>query len=271
LTDQSDVRLVELTVEVLLSLAAHTQGATLAQLADDAEGSVEEVQRSLGILARLGLSEEDPVFVHRYRLGDRAARLGVSGYNIALRKRAWPYLQQLHERTKEKAALAVIEGDCHRFIDECPHQPQSVLAQLPSLRYAEPAQLRTGSTAKVILAFLPQELAERILAHNANVPDASNEAYKDIEAWRRAAPSREELARIRQAGYASSRGERGITTSNVSLSAAVFDRTGMVCAALWIGGTLPEQQEEVATLLVHAARKLSAELGYVAPESNSKA
>ena len=171
------------------------------------------------------------LFAHRYRLAARAAEFGISGFNIALRTRAWPYLQRLHDLTQQKIGLAVIQGDCHRFIDECPHRPQSVLVALPPLRYAEPARLRAGATAKAILASLPEALAEQILARSADVVDPSNEACVDIDAWRRAAPSRDELARIRQAGYASSRGERGRDSGTVSLSAPVVDRIGSVAAS----------------------------------------
>lgn len=221
----------------------------------------------MNILSGLDLCEEDPVFVHRYRLGERAAELGMSGFNIALRTRAWPYLQRLHDLTQQEIGLAVIEGDCHRFIDECPHRSQSVLTALPPLRYAEPARLRAGSTAKAILASFPEPLAEQILTRNADVVDPSNEAYVDVEAWRRAAPSQEELARIRQAGYASSRGERGRDSGTVSLSAPVIDRAGSVCAVLWVGGTAPEQEGPVAAALVQAAKELSAELAQVSSVS----
>ena len=254
-------------MQLFLSLAKRTQGATLADLAADAGCSVQDSEQALNILSGLDLCEEDPVFVHRYRLGARAAELGMCGFNIALRTRAWPYLQRLHDLTQQKIGLAVIEGDCHRFIDECPHRPQSILATLPLLRYAEPARLRAGSTAKAILAAFPEPLAERILAHNADVVDPSNQAYMDVEAWRRAAPSREELARIRRAGYASSRGERGRDTGMVSLSAPVLDRAGSVCAVLWVGGTAPEQEAPVAAALVLAAKELSAELAQLSSVS----
>ena len=259
--------LAKLTLQLFLSLAKRTQGATPADLAADAGCGVQDSEQALNILSGLDLCEEDPVFVHRYCLGARAAELGMCGFNIALRTRAWPYLQRLHDLTQQKIGLAVIEGDCHRFIDECPHRPQSILATLPPLRYAEPARLRAGSTAKAILAAFPEPLAERILAHNADVVDPSNQAYMDVEAWRRAAPSREELARIRRAGYASSRGERGRDTGMVSLSAPVLDRAGRVCAVLWVGGTAPEQEAPVAAALVLAAKELSAELAQLSSVS----
>ena len=255
--------LAKLTLQLFLSLAKRTQGATLADLAADAGCSVQDSEQALNILSGLDLCEEDPVFVHRYRLGARAAELGMCGFNIALRTFAWPYLQRLHDLTQQKIGLAVIEGECHRFIDECPHRPQSMLATLPPLRYAEPARLRAGSTAKAILAAFPEPLAERILARNADVVDPSNEAYVDVDAWRRAAPNRDELTRIRQAGYASSRGERGRDTGTVSLSAPVLDRAGSVCGVLWVGGTAPEREVTVAAALVQAAKELSADLARV--------
>ena len=259
--------LAKLTLQLLLSLAKRTQGATLADLAADAGCAVAEIEAALNVLAGVNLCEDDPVFAHRYRLAERAAELGMSGFNIALRTRAWPYLQRLHDLTQQKIGLAVIEGDFHRFIDECPHRPQSVLAALPPLRYAEPARLRAGSTAKAILASFPEPLAEQILARNADVVDPSNEAYVDVDAWRRAAPNRDELTRIRQAGYASSRGERGRDTGTVSLSAPVLDRAGSVCGVLWVGGTAPERETPVAAALVQAAKELSAELAQVSSVS----
>ena len=256
--------LAEAVIEVFLSLASHTQGATMQALAGEVGCTLEEAHAAVSLLEKRGLSEDDPVFAHRIRLANRAAALGDAGRNVRLRIAAWPFLERLHAVTGHKAGLAVIENGCHRFIDECPHQAPDVLVNLPPLRYAEPAVLRTGSTAKAILAFLPPGVAQQILTANGAELDPSNTVFTDLESWRLAAPSPEDLARIRAEGYAWSSGERAASHSGVlSMTAPVLDWTGYARGALWLAGTPRDEREQIAGLLVGIARELSVELGYV--------
>jgi hypothetical protein len=48
---------------------------------------VRESEQALKIFSGLDLREEDPVFVHPYRVGARASQLGMCGFNIGLRAR----------------------------------------------------------------------------------------------------------------------------------------------------------------------------------------
>jgi DNA-binding IclR family transcriptional regulator len=121
----------------------------------------------------------------------------------------------------------------------------------------------SGATGLAILAFLPEAERRRIYATGlaAQTPQTIV-AADDLEA---------ELSRVRQRGYAHSRGQR--TPGAVGFGAPVFDAAGAVCGDLCV--TLPEHRfqegksaDSVAAALLAASQRASDDLtsvGYRAP------
>jgi DNA-binding IclR family transcriptional regulator len=120
----------------------------------------------------------------------------------------------------------------------------------------EPSSLVWGATGLGILAFLPEDVIEAVLLHEGPSPADPRKAVKPQTVKR-------ELARIREQGYAHSRGQK--VRGAVGFSAPVFNSAGVV-AALCI--TLPESRYEdrmaprLARTLVAQAGQFSASLGW---------
>jgi DNA-binding IclR family transcriptional regulator len=250
-------------IDLLLHLAAHIQGAGPATLADETGWPQDRVRRQLVRLKRLGCVEKDPMYPGRYRLTDRMAMLGAAGRYVELRQLARPHLKRLHEAIGTPVTIHVNTGVAQAAIDRYPYAPTLAERQRELRQFGDPVPLRAGSTAKVILAFLPEAEALAVLERTAMMIDRRNQAFSDPAAWVAAAPSIEELREIRRKGYAVSLGER--TRTGRAMSAPVFERGGRVCAALCLYGGRERVPDEdffrAAPLLMAEAAALSAQLG----------
>jgi DNA-binding IclR family transcriptional regulator len=119
----------------------------------------------------------------------------------------------------------------------------------------QPTSLVWGATGLGILAFLPQDVIDDVIAHEGPSP-ASGDAITAVQL-------RRELARIRERGYAHTRGQK--IPGAVGISAPVCNGTGVV-AALCI--TLPDSrfqkgmEARLAGILKDQAASFSAALGW---------
>jgi DNA-binding IclR family transcriptional regulator len=116
--------------------------------------------------------------------------------------------------------------------------------------------LHAGASSKAILANLQADEIESYIA------DVALEALTDSTITD---PDRlmEELARIRQQGYAASVNER--QAGAASVAAPVFDHSGGPVAAISLCGPAERFQDEAhdaAALIVAAGRQLSERMGY---------
>jgi DNA-binding IclR family transcriptional regulator len=129
-----------------------------------------------------------------------------------------------------------------------------------ALRYQLPLNTQIsvfwGASGRSILAFLPKEHIDRIFAQEGAAP-ASNEAVP---------PRRrldKELAEIREAGIAVSRGQK--IPGAVGIGAPVFGASGAIigCLAATIPAAelTPAKEKSIRTLLKTKASELSTRLG----------
>jgi DNA-binding IclR family transcriptional regulator len=121
------------------------------------------------------------------------------------------------------------------------------------------------STGKALLAWLPPEALDQAMAHVKRYTPITLTRRKDIE---------RDLEETRLRGYAMNRGEFRVGVSGIA--APVRDRTGGVVAALGVWGAekaiLGARREELAHMLIIAARDISRDLGFVeAPASPARA
>ena len=120
----------------------------------------------------------------------------------------------------------------------------------------QPSSLVWGATGRGILAFLPPETLDTILAKEGPSPADPRKPVKAATVLR-------ELQQVREQGYAHTRGQK--IRGAVGISAPVFNANGVV-AALCI--TVPDSRFEertekpFASALVQQADQLSAALGY---------
>lgn len=188
-------------------------------------------------------SEGEP---QRFRIGRFAARLGqVWAAQLEIGTLARPILEPLRDGTGETSALFVLRDGRQYCVVEC----QSRQALAMSRGIGELNDGFHGASGKAILAWLEPERAHQILKAS----------------WKPGMTkvSAEELAAVKNAGYAISHG--AVFKGALSIAAPVFDRTGAVIGSLGLFG--PEARMNSETLaatvetVVESAKRLSLELG----------
>ncbi len=157
-----------------------------------------------------------------YRLSLALARLGQAALSrIDLRSAARPYLERLARDTGESAFLLVVQGRAAVVID-------TVSSDAPlKLTYpvGTPWPLHAGASNKVLLAHLPPEEVDEILS--GPLPRVTPRTTTAPDRLR------QQLSRIRQRGYAYSRGE--LTPGVVGVAVPILC-SGQLLGALAVAG-----------------------------------
>lgn len=238
--------------------------SVLMQLAEPpGEWGVSELSRALGLarsvthsllqtLVARGIAAQNPQS-RRYYLGLALVPLAdAAARRFDLRAEARAALRELAAESDECAYLIVPAGDMCVVLDRAdPSQVMRVTMEVGSRGH-----LHAGSNPKAILAFLPDEQIERVLAARGlpkRAPRTTTEAAR----------LRRELEEIRARGYSFT--EQEMFEGIAGVAAPVFDRTGAVVASIGIGGLLGRvraQKERHIELTLRAARDVSARLGY---------
>ncbi|NYH89611.1 IclR family transcriptional regulator [Actinopolymorpha rutila] len=206
----------------------------------------------------------------RYALGPlllRLARVGAAPASVL--DAARPVMTRLRDEVDETVGLHVL----------LPTRERAVIDQVESRQplrrtyteFGAPIPLPLGAPGKVLLAALPYDVQEAVLARPVTAPAAgtspdglatpanssnsSNSAEPDV--------LRKQLVGIRRRNVAFSRAER--TSGIRTVAAAVFDGADLPVASLSVSapaGRMPEERmEEYAPLVVAAAWSISEQLG----------
>lgn len=188
----------------------------------------------------------------RYHLGYAALRLGRGSYtNLELRSRALPHMRALHHDTCETVTLSVLIGRERVYVDQLVSPHEIKLA----VELGRPIPLHAGASGRAILAFLPDDARETLLAQP--LERLSSGTVVDP------AELRSLLESVRRTGVATSRSER--QEGGASVAAPIFDNHG-VTGSISVCG--PEYRfdeprlERYRPLLTTTARQLSRELGW---------
>jgi IclR family acetate operon transcriptional repressor len=189
----------------------------------------------------------------QYRLGMTLLRLGAKvAEGIDVRSFALPHLRWLRDQTNENAELFVRSNESRIAIEVAlsPHNLR-VFVEIGS-----PVPLHTGAAGKILLAWLPDvEQRELIMASAARYSD---HPLDDIQVLKM------NLARVREAGWATSEGERASGLSAVA--APIFNVSKEVAGALvLVAPTVrlgAEEQDKYIPLVCEAARRASLDMGY---------
>jgi IclR family transcriptional regulator, acetate operon repressor len=216
------------------SLAADRVGRVLLEFAYAPAGlGVTEIARSLGLaksvvhrilrsLVAQGLVAE-AADGRRYDLGPAAAAMGVSALTrLDLRQTARPVLFRLRDESQETVTLSAIVGTYRVYIDQV-ESPQEIKM---TVDLARRWPLYAGSTGKVMLAFVDEDLRRHVLER----PMPALTSYTVTDPVQLAA----ELEDIRRRGYACSRGER--QQGAASAAAPVLGPHGLVLGAVSVCG-----------------------------------
>lgn len=211
------------------------------------------VHRLLTTLRREGLVEQDGR-TGRYRLSILMLELGESvRARMDVRAAALAALVGLREQTGESAHVGVPEGDDVVYVEHM--ETASSLRTGPDAGWRWP--MHCTSSGKVLLAFRPEPVRERFLAHAALTP-LTRHTITDR------ARLREELATVRARGWAETVNEREVGVA--SLAAPIRDVTEAVVAAISIRApvvrfrTVPRRRWALA--VVEAGELVSRRLGW---------
>lgn len=186
-----------------------------------------------------------------YRLGPEMARLGHSYLErLDLRSVARPYLSELQRLSGETAVLTIWDGTCAVYADKIESNQNLRTHATVGAR----APLHAGATGKAILAFLPPDLRERIMAKLTYVRFQPGTIVDP-------AHLREELAAIRKHGYSISREE--IDAGTVAIGVPVLGCHGVMGAIAVSGplGRLDNRLDEMAKECLRVRYALARILG----------
>jgi IclR family pca regulon transcriptional regulator len=230
----------------------------VSELSRELELSRSTAHRYIATLAQLGYLQQDPDS-KRYRLGPKVLDLGFSAINsMDVREISAPHLRRLSDETGHTVNLAILDGTDVVYIERCrtarPGQREI------DLNLHVGARLPAYCTAmgKAILAFVPEERREEIIARIEFTPRGPN-TLTDPQAFR------EELERIRMAGIAVN--DEELAYGLRSIAAPIQSHSGEVLAALNLAvhrtmGSMDELIAHFGPLVTQTARDISLGMGH---------
>ncbi len=250
---RSTLSTVERAADVL-AIFAHADRADLGvtEVANRLGLSKTVVHRVLATLTGKGILSLDEDR-HRYRLGSLALRLGMTYLaNVDVRDLALPRMRELAARTAETVTISLRNGWTRVYIDQVPAAREVRMA----VTLGQPVPLHVGGSSKVLLAFLESQEQEQYLTSGA-LDALTEHTVTNADALR------QELATIREQGYAATFGER--LAGAGSVAAPILDHRAQPAAVLSVCGPVDRfrpRAEEIAPVLLAETRSLSEELGY---------
>jgi DNA-binding IclR family transcriptional regulator len=243
---------VQKALNLLEALVRSGQPRRLTELSRQLGLTKPNVYRLLSTLSTLGYVKKDPVTtlysptLKIWELGSLLVR------DVDLVAVAQPRLRRLCQDTHESVQLAVFDSGFVVYVDKV-DSPQPLKA-MTSIGSRVPATVT--STGKALLAWLPPESLDQAMAHVKRYTALTLTRRKDVE---------RDLEETRLRGYSVNKGEFRVGVAGIA--APVRDRTGGVVAAIGVWGAekaiLGARREELAHLLIVAARDVSRDLGFV--------
>lgn len=248
-------RHIEVVLKALdiLDCLQGTSGLTIKQIIERTGMSRSRVTRLIGTLESRDYVEYKPE-ERQYLLGFSLLPLGRTveqNNNLASHSRA--ILRKLVEKTGELASLYIIDGT--ERVALLRENATHVIRY--SLKEGQRMEIYAGAAGKVLLAYAPHRLQNKVINTNflrKLTPNTIIDPMKLIA----------ELEEVRRRGYSFSKGEREKEVG--SIAAPVFDHQNKVCAALGLAGPLnrftAESRSKYLGTLLKAARELSKRLGW---------
>lgn len=191
----------------------------------------------------------------KYRLGTKLLERGqILLQSLDIRTVARKALEELSQQTGQTTHLVVLEGREGVYIDK-------VEGEKAAIRYSRIGRrlpLHTSAVGKVLVAYLHEDEQDRLLDDYKFHPQTSNTILD-------AAAFREELGKVRQAGYAldNEENEPGVRCAAVP----IVDHAGKVAAAMSVSTMVSVVDEahllEFIALMKQYALAISRQLGYL--------
>jgi len=247
---------VDKALDILEFLSRQRRESGLRELSTSLNIPKATLFRYLVTLERRGYVRKNPEN-DKYGLGFKILELSncVLG-NMTVHEVALPYMQELLDRFKETVNLGVLEDNEVVYI-EILESPRSfkMSSQVGGRDFPH-----ATSIGKAMLAFLPEKKVDSII----DVTGLPKRTEKTITLL---AQLKEELAMIRQRGYAMDNGENEEGARCVG--APIFDRRGDVIAAISISGpafrSSGQETQEMGVAVLEVTAQISRKIGYSAP------
>ncbi|MFZ5824744.1 MAG: IclR family transcriptional regulator [Bacillota bacterium] len=177
---------------------------------------------------------------------------------LVLRRVALPIMERLRNEVDEAVQLAVLEGDEAVYIEKVDsHRPIRLYTQV-----GRRAPLHAAACPRVLLAYGPPEVRERVLAAShswqAYTPTTVTDPARVLEL----------LAQIRRTGWSVSRGE--LAEGSVAVAVPIMGAGNRAMAALSVAGPadrIPDERfPELVELLTRSAADIEKAAGYLRHE-----
>jgi len=254
-------QLLERTFALLALFTTERPEWTTTEISRACELPVPTSHRILVALQRHGYLVRDGL-TKRFRLGPAALALGRSSQTaMDLRTASIPFLQSISVQTGETALLTVPSED--RQYSTCIERVESAHPLRLSVTPGRGVPLHAGAQQKALLAFLPQQDVERVLA--GPLEKLCKATITEPQRLR------EELKSIREKGWAKSFEETNLGVWGLAMT--LLDRQHQVVASLGIAGPQVRLQRGLLTkwleLLSTDLRELAEKLELQSPNSGS--
>lgn len=250
---ESTIAGIERAMDVLdLFVSGGRPDLGVTEIAEQLGLSKAVVHRILTTLKVKGYVSTDEE-TRRYRLGANALRLGLSYLDrLDVQDVARTALRELVARTDETATQSIRAGWQRVYVAQV--TPRRDIKMMVQLGATYP--LHAGASSRAILAFLSPELREAYAASGPldRLTDRTITSKRELD---------DELARVRERGYALSLGER--QEGAASVAAPVFDHTGQVVSSLSVCGPVERFAAEAgrcAEVLLDVTARVSRDLGH---------
>lgn len=250
---------IEKAIDILFCFDATHGQLRLTDISDKLGLNKSTTHRLLALLKKKGLVVADPK-TQLYSLGSGVVDLAwVVLRQQDLRDVCRPYLVRLQQMTNETVSLYTRIGDKRICIEELESEQNIKYAQ----RVGMTVPLHVGAPGKALLAFLPPQELETLLA-DLELAVVTERTFTDREQLNL------DLLITRTRGYAISAGER--TPGASAVAAPIWSRSDYPVAAVCVLG--PEQRltfgklQELGPQVMRVAREMSLALGYVPPSTS---
>ncbi|RVW00395.1 IclR family transcriptional regulator [Rhodococcus spongiicola] len=240
--------------EVLLEFGRSASALGVSEIARSTGLSKAVTHRILTTFVECGLLLYDTA-TRRYLLGPAAATLGARAIDVSpLRRAAQDALLDLQRATGETATVSARVPGGRVYLDQVESDREIKMTVELGRRF----DLHTGSSGRIILAFLPLQQQEDVLAQPLGRLTSTTIIEPDL--------LRDTLREAREHGVCRSVGERQEGAG--SIAAPVFGADGTVVGSVSVCGPAYRMTPEACTAyegtLKDAASRISRNLGYPA-------